>query len=258
MQKAAAVFQRAWTHAVGVAAAIGLALSPLYLDWLRAQGVSAGLGDGPAILALVILAALSVLGVGVGIYRYEKASRAVKASVMTAMRASFVPVIQRFLRLRPTAGQKEIADVMTEAVARVALFVKENDDSPDANIYRLRDDTRLERVNRSAGSARDEFKITSGTGETAVEASEVVRRVLRKELVECGDVKSRKFRSKLSLAKKERTYRSFVSVPIVLSSGEPYGMISLNSTKKNGLTNLHVRYLENLAQIIGELDAVNR
>lgn len=257
MLKIAVLLQRAWPHLLSVIGGLGLALSPLYLEWLRDWGEERGHGDMPAIVVLIILSLLSLAGVLWGVARYERRIRTVQADVMTALRASFVPVVDRFLALPDNASASTIEDVMTEVVARVALFAKKDDDSPDANIYRLRRD-RLARINRSGGTARDAFKISNGTSAEAVESNKVVERVIAAETTICEDVRSRRIRKKLSLAKIDRSYRSFVSVPILLRNGEVYGMISLNSSKRNGLQVTHLLFLENVAKLIGKLDAVNR
>lgn len=257
MLKVAAWLERAWTHLLAVLGVVVLALSPLYLDWLRTEGSKLEIGDSLAVAILIVAGVTSVAGVLFGVARYEKAMREMGATVMIELRASLVPVVERLLMVPAMPAPSELEDVMTEVAGRIALFAKKDDDRPDANIYYLKGDTCLERLNRSGGTARKQFLRTRKRTPEALEERYVIERVLAGQVTVCEDVLDPKNREKLHLAAVERRYRSFISVPVILKDGSPYGMISLNSAKKNGLRSLHISYLENIAGIIGKIEAVN-
>lgn len=251
----AGLLERAWLHVVAGFAAIALALSPLYVGALRHWGAHNGWDDWLAGLVLGAVGLLSVAGVGLGVWRYEVRGREVEADLMVALRASLIPVADRFIQLRRPVATDALEDAMTELAARCALFARKDDDQPDANVYRL-EGQRLLRINRSAGTARPQFAKTRGKKPEAIEESAVVDRVMGCQVTICEDVKDPDKRTTLKLADIDRNYRSFISVPIVRGDGTPYGMISLNSTKKNGLRAVHLNYLQNLAVLIAALEGV--
>ncbi|GAA4192006.1 hypothetical protein GCM10022219_11660 [Microbacterium oryzae] len=255
------LFERAWLHLVTVAATIFLGLSPLHLDGLRHWGAHHQLGnwvigDWAAGVWLGFLGLCSMAGVFLGVARYEKASRGVQAELMIALRTSLIPVAERFIKLRRPVNADKFEDVVTELTTRCVLFAKKDGDRCDANVYQLSGD-RLIRVNRAADTARDEFVKSRKTTPRAVEESHVVDRVKSGELAICEDVQSADSRATLKLADGERNYRSFIAVPILRSDRSVYGMISLNSQKKNGLSDVHLQYLNNVARLIAALDSVN-
>ena len=248
---------RVWPHILAVGGAVALALSPLYLDWLRTQGAHAGRGDAFAIVAVVGAALASVAGIVYGAWRYERARVRVQAELMTAVRSSLMPAAEHFVRLPRPVNDATFEDAITDLTARCQLFAKKDNDSPDANVYKL-DRSRLVRVNRASGSARLSFETAArGRSEDLVsEDKQVIERVRSGEVAICTDVKSRRVRKKLGLAAVERSYRSFISVPILRPDGSVYGMISLNSRRRNGLGDLHLTFLVNIALLIAALDSV--
>ncbi|MFJ6550472.1 GAF domain-containing protein [Microbacterium sp. NPDC091676] len=251
-----AVLDRVWPHAVAIVGALVLALSPLFLDHLRTWGAHIGADDWIAAAVLVLASVAAGGGVIFGAWRYERATVQGQAELMVAVRSSLVPAANHFIRLPRPVTDAMFEDAITELTARCQLFAKKDNDSPDANVYLL-ERGRLVRVNRSAGNARAVFEtIARGRpADVVAEERQVIERVKGGVAAICTDVRSKKHRRELRLADVERSYRSFISLPILREDGSPLGMISLNSSRKRGLGELHVRYLTSIAVLVAALEA---
>lgn len=217
-------------------------------------------------VALVV--ALAVLSAGGGIAaarekkRIEDArakERAMyRAEVMTGIRGTLVPVAERLIKIAPDLTDEEFTNSMTDLAARCTTFVKSGDDDmPDTNVYLFESRNSLVRVNDAAGSARARFTKSRKRDPGSLEESAVVDRVKARDKAICADVESPEDQAKLALNPGPRTYRAFISVPIVVD-GAARGMISLNSKRIDRLTEVHEVFLEQMAQLVASIDAVKR
>lgn len=210
-------------------------------------------------VALVVAGLMSAVGtIAIGI-RHEKELSKSRSDVLTGLRSTLIPTAKGLIGAAPRMDEQTLIKCMTELTARCAVFVKDHDDDvPDANVYLLRGESKLERVNDSAGKARPSFTKSKRRDDRSREETAVVDRVLACTSVTCDDIYSPKHQRDLVLAPGERTYRAFISVPIIGPDHKPRGMISLNSSKVGRLTRVHEIFLEQLAELVAEIDAVNR
>ncbi|MGF3056356.1 GAF domain-containing protein [Microbacterium sp. YY-01] len=247
--KLGGLVDRAGWHILAVIGTVGLALISVFNT--RLVTFSPAL----AIILTVLASAFSVVGVIVGVRSYEKRRKTTQAQLLTGLRLTLIPAAERFISIAPALDETNVSEGLTDITARCAQFVKSEDgDTPDANVYLL-DGTTLYRANRAAGTARDRFKKTQKRDARSREESAVVDRVLAKQVTICDDVQSPENQEKLCLENTKRKYRAFISVPILVNS-EPVGMISVNSARKNHLTDVHVAFLENIAVLVSALLAV--
>lgn len=246
-EKFGGLIDRAGAHGLAVVGTVGLALVSAF---------GSKLGVVLTIWLAILCGLLSVAGTVVGVVRYEKRRRHTRVQLLTGLRGTLIPTTELFIKVAPTVDDQSFADALTDLTARCAQFVKSADsDAPDANVYLLEKETALVRVNRSGGTARERFDKTRRQDARAKEETAVVDRVLASQVTICDDTQSQATQVELCLEAKPRKYRAFISVPIVLDN-KPVGMISVNSARKDHLTDVHLAFLENTAVLVSALLAV--
>ncbi|MCE7483081.1 GAF domain-containing protein [Microbacterium profundi] len=155
---------------------------------------------------------------------------------------------------KPVVGV-DAENLATELSLHCRALVRDKEAVCDVNVYRLMSHG-LDRVNRASREARISFKNTTKQTPRAIEERCTVERVLAGEVTVCPDVRSKRWQRRLSLEGKNREYRSFISVPVFNEAHKVIGMLSINSNKKNGLTDLHRSHLEAAAKLYARAAAV--
>lgn len=246
------LLDRFWPHLITAIGTVALALFGTV--WQESGDV---IGDELTIGLIIIAALVSAAGAVIAAIRYDRGVRGIQTDMLTDVRASLVPLCARLIMLPRPLEQDKYVDAMTELTMHCRLFAPRDPGTiADANFYALSGNT-LTRVNRAAGSAREQFVSGRRTTPRALEEKAVVDRIKAGQSVVCGNIRKRKQRRLLCLEEGDRTYLSFVSVPVISNNGTIIGMLSLNSSEKNGLSSVHATFLESVAKLIAAVHAVN-
>lgn len=206
-----------------------------------------------AVLLVTLAAMFSVAGTVIAAVTAEKRRQDIEVDMLTAVRATLVPVALRFIGMERPIDGRQLEEALTGLTLHCRAFVSSDGIDSDANYYRL-DGNELTCVNRRAGTARERFTKSRHKSPVEVEESAVIDRLLQKEAAVCSDTWSKRERRRLTIADTRRTYRSFVSVPAIDGSGRARRMLSVNSSKKRAFGQLHVVYLNEMARMILALE----
>lgn len=243
------IADRFWPHLLALAGTVALALfGTVWLEWL-----TTGIETWLATSLVVFGALLSAFGTVLAAVVAEKRRQAIEVDMLTAVRATLVPVALRFISIGRPIDPQRLEDAVTDLTLHCRAFVSTDGVDSDANYYRL-GGNQLLCVNRRSGTARESFTKSRLRSPNEVEESAVIERLLAKKAVLCKDTWARRERRRLALADPRRKYRSFVSVPAIDGSGNVRGMLSVNSSRKGAFGQLHVAYLEEMTRLILALE----
>lgn len=243
------VVDRFWPHLLSLGGTVALALfGTVLLEWLTSEA------HGWLAITLVVGAALlSAAGTVLAAVRAEKRRQQIEVDLLTAIRATVVPVSIHFIKMERPIDAQRFEDAVTELTLHWSAFVSSDGVDSDANYYRL-EGNRLTCVNRRSGVARETFTRSKARSPREREESAVIERLRAKQAALCFDTWSKREQRRLSLAEGKRRYRSFVSIPTVDGRGVVRGMLSVNSSKKGAFGQLHVEYLEEMGRLIMALE----
>lgn len=221
--------------------------------WVAADTVIGGFWTITAITVAAIASVFSGVYMAVS---QELRTQRTESDLLTVMRSTIIPLAEQVIAVKKPVVGEALENLATELSLQCRMLVRDKEAICDVNVYRVMPHG-LDRVNRASRDARKSFKRTTKQTPSAIEERCTIDRVVAGHITFCPDVKSRKWQKQFSLEKRTRDYRSFISVPVFNSSHKVIGMLSINSSKKNGLTELHQSHLEAAAKLYAKAAEVS-
>ncbi|MCK2022757.1 hypothetical protein KZC52_07470 [Microbacterium sp. kSW2-24] len=242
---------RYWPVLVSVLGAIALALFGTV--WVAAADV---IGMFWTVTFIVAAALLSVFGGVFMAIAQELRTQRTESELLTVMRSTIIPLAEQVIVVKKPVVGVDMENLATELALHCRALVRDKDAICDVNVYRVMSHG-LDRVNRASREARISFKNTTKNTPRAIEERRTVERVVAGEVTFCPDVNSKKWQKRFSLEKKTRDYRCFISVPVFNESHKVIGMLSINSSRKGGLSDLHKSHMETAAKLYARAAATS-